>query len=124
MNKKLFEAFNIKKEEFSHETVDYLVFKDKDLLDHFRLLILEDIGDKGYENGDVSSEAINEEINEITEGYDLDPSERNYLYNLIDNEVNGYGPLTELLRDDNISEIMVNNPRDVYIEIDGNLKKR
>ena len=46
-----------------------------------------------------------------------------YLYNLIDGEVNGYGPLTELLLADNITEIMVNSPKETYIEIDGVLRK-
>ena len=49
--------------------------------------------------------------------------ERNHLYNLIENEINGYGPLTELLEDKNITEIMVNSPHEIYIEIDGNLIK-
>ena len=40
---------------------------------------------------------------------------------MIDNEINGYGPLNELLNDDNISEIMVNSPNEVYVEIDGKI---
>ena len=45
------------------------------------------------------------------------------IYNLIENEINGYGPLTELLKDENITEIMVNSPSEIYIEIDGTLIK-
>ena len=69
------------------------------------------------------SEFINEEIDTVTEGYDLTNTERNHLYHLIDNEINGYGPITELLEDKNISEIMVNSPNEIYIEIDGQLIK-
>ena len=35
----------------------------------------------------------------------------------------GYGPLTELLEDKNITEIMVNSPKEIYIEIDGQIIK-
>lgn len=99
------------------------MFKDKNLLDDFRIKILEDLSDKGFVNENISKELINSEIDEITYGYDLSNSERSYLFNLIDGEVNGYGPITELLNDDNVTEIMVNSPRDIFIEIDGSIKK-
>ena len=35
--------------------------------------------------------------------YDLEPLERNHIFNLIQNEINGYGPLTELLEKENNS---------------------
>ena len=66
---------------------------------------------------------IRNQIDKTLEGYDLSTGERSYIYNLIDNEINGYGPITELLSDKNITEIMVNGPRDVYIEIDGRIIK-
>ena len=49
--------------------------------------------------------------------------ERNHIFNLIDNEINGYGPITELLDDENITEIMVNAPDQIYIELDGKVIK-
>ncbi len=102
---------------------DYDIFKDKKLLDTLRTRIVENIIDtKIPEKADLSK-YINDEIDKTIEGYDLTNLERSHLYNLIDNEINGYGPLTELLEDDNISEIMVNSPREIYIEIDGNLIK-
>lgn len=120
---KLLDAFNVKKTSSKFESDDYLVFKDKRLLDEFRVKILEDLSDKGFINETISSELINSEIDDITRGFDLTNSERSYLFNLIDGEVNGYGPITELLNDDNVTEIMVNSPRDIYIEIDGIIKK-
>ena len=42
---------------------------------------------------------------------------------MIEDEINGNGPITELLRDKNITEIMVNGPHEVYIEIDGRIEK-
>ena len=120
---KLLEEFNVKSRTDRYETLDYFVFKDKNLLDDFRIKILEDLSDKGFVNENISKELINSEIDEITYGYDLSNSERSYLINLIDGEVNGYGPITELLNDDNVTEIMVNSPRDIFIEIDGSIKK-
>ena len=40
----------------------------------------------------------------------------------ITDEIIGLGPLEPLLRDDSISEIMVNGPRQVYIERSGKLE--
>lgn len=102
---------------------DYDIFQDKELLDKLRTKIVENIIDKKIPENEVLSDYINAEIDHVIEGYDLSNLERSHLYNLIDNEINGYGPLTELLEDDNITEIMVNSPREIYIEIDGNLVK-
>ena len=68
-------------------------------------------------------EFIKKQIDNTLEGYDLSVIERSYIYNLIDNEINGFGPLTELLDDKSITEIMVNGPQDIYIELDGKLIK-
>lgn len=102
---------------------DFEIFKDKDLLDELRTKIVENIIDNKNINNLDTTELINNEIDKTIEGYDLSNLERSHLYNLIDNEINGYGPLTELLEDENITEIMVNGPDDIYIEIDGNLMK-
>ena len=66
---------------------------------------------------------IKHEIQNTIEGYDLTNVEISYLHNLIDNEINGYGPLTELLDDKNITEIMVNGTDEIYVEIDGKVIK-
>ena len=66
---------------------------------------------------------INDEIDEVLVGYDLGYLERNHIFNLIQNEVNGYGPITDLLEDDTITEIMVNGINEVYVEIDGKIVK-
>lgn len=123
MSNSLLKAFNVKIENKYNEAVDYDIFKDKELLEKFRKKILEDLSNRGMLLKNVSNDVLNEEIDEIINGYDLSSLERNYLYNLIDNEVNGYGPLTELLKDKNVTEIMVNSPSDIYIETDGNIVK-
>ena len=121
-NKELLKAFNVKSQ-INPSTKDYNAFKDKDLLDKFRSDILEDLSDKGFIDEVISKDLINSEIDEITYGYNLSREERNYLFNLIDGEVNGYGPITELLEDENITEIMVNSASEIFIEIDGKVQK-
>ena len=46
---------------------------------------------------------------------------RKKLIKLILDESVGYGPLEPLLNDDNVTEIMVNNPNNVYVEKNGNI---
>jgi len=119
---RILEEFNIKKNT-NVISSDYEMFEDKDLLDEYRIRILEDLSDKGLNKDNVDAELINLEIDEIVTDRDLSNSERISLFNLIENEVNSNGPLNELLLDDNVTEIMVNSPSDVYIEIDGSIQK-
>ena len=102
---------------------DYDIFPDKKLLDELRKKIIEHLIDKEVPEGKDMEDFINENIDECLEGYDLSNIERSHIYNLIDDEINGLGPISELLTDNNISEIMVNGPKDVYVEIDGKLVK-
>ena len=120
------------KEEFSYidtikspveEVSDYEVFKDKKLLDNLRSRIIQNIIDNKVPDQKDLNEYINDEIDKTLEGYDLTNLERTHIFNLIDNEINGYGPITELLSDRNVTEIMVNGPNDIYIEIDGKVIK-
>ncbi len=117
--------FDIKDLALEQETAktDYDVFEDKNLLDDFRNRIIQELIDNKIVNSDNVSRYINEEINRITDGYDLSGQERNYLFNLIENEINGYGPITELLEDSNVTEIMINSPNEIYIEVDGVLSR-
>lgn len=100
---------------------DYDIFKDKKLLDKFRDTIIQELIDNQIPDDKLLTQYINEEIDIITEGYDLSNVERNHLFNLIENEINGYGPITELLDDESVTEIMVNSPNEIYIEVDGQL---
>ena len=102
---------------------DYDVFENKDLLDSLRTKIVENIIDLNLKNDDNISSFINIEIDKATEGIDLSNTQRSHLYNLIENEINGYGPLTDLLKDENITEIMGNGPSEIYIELDGKIIK-
>ena len=117
------EVFKYDDTENNNNVVDYDVFSNKDLLDSLRTKIVENIIDLNLKNEDNITSFISREIDKAVVGIELTSMERNYLYNLIENEINGYGPLTELLKDENITEIMVNSPSEIYIELDGNLIK-
>ena len=126
MTKTLSEVFELHEKPVSIkkiETDDYGIFKDKALLDSLRNRIIQNIIDNGVPDGEYLNEYINSEIDNSLEGYDLSNLERNHIFNLIENEINGYGPITELLDDENITEIMVNAPDQIYIEIDGKVVK-
>ncbi|MCI0709133.1 MAG: CpaF family protein [Chloroflexi bacterium] len=64
-------------------------------------------------------ELFNTILNE--EGIVLNRRDRQQLFESIVAEILGYGPLEQLLIDDSITEIMVNGPKNVYIERAGNL---
>ena len=121
-----FEEFEISEQKTNNNysksiTNDYDIFKDKELLDKFRNTIIQELIDNQIPDEKLLTQYINEEIDRITEGYDLSNVERNHIFNLIENEINGFGPITELLEDKNVTEIMVNGPDEVYIEVDGQL---
>ena len=122
-NKSLLSEFNVNESKVSPIINDYDVFEDKDLLDDIRRKIIENIIDNKLSSNAPLDEFINEEIDKVANGRDLTNLERSHIYNMIDNEINGYGPLNELLNDPNISEIMVNSPNEVYVEIDGKILK-
>ena len=124
MKSSLLEAFNIEKKKNDRVSLtDYDIFPDKKLLDTLRTKIIENLIDKEIPQDKLLQEFINDEIDSTIEGYDLTNLERSHLFNLIDDEINGYGPITELLEDKNITEIMVNSPKEIYIEIDGQIIK-
>jgi pilus assembly protein CpaF len=100
---------------------DYDFFKDKNLLDKIRKEIIQNVIDNNIPGSEIFEDYINNQIDKSLTGYDLSNLERSHIFNMIDNEINGYGPITELLNDQNISEIMVNGPDEVYVEIDGKL---
>lgn len=53
----------------------------------------------------------------------LKPDERRRLIAELTDDVLGYGPLQKLLDDDSVTEIMVNGPDNVYVEIGGRLQR-
>lgn len=120
--KKFIEEFDVNVEDIDLKEVnDYDAFPDKELLEELRNEIIQSLIDNNIQNHESMDDFVKAQIDKIIEGYDLSSVERNYIYNLIDNEVSGYGPLTELLKDKEITEIMVNGKDEIYIELDGRL---
>ena len=118
----LSEVFDIKPSDIKVDNIsDYDVFQDKDLLDNLRNKIIQNLIDDNIPDDKLLEQYINDEIDNVLVGYDLDYLQRNHIFNLIQNEINGYGPITELLEDDSVTEIMVNGPNEIYVEIDGKL---
>lgn len=105
------------------ETSDYETFPNKVLLDELRNKIIQNLIDNRTSSSGALDTFIKRQIDATIEGYDLTGVEISYIYNMIDNEINGCGPLTELMEDPNITEIMVNGIDQIYIEIDGRVSK-
>ena len=121
---KLIEAFEVKQKNTPVQDIkDYDIFPDKSLLDNIRSKIIQDLIDNNIPDDVVIDKYINDEIDENLIGYDLNYLERNHVFNLIQNEVNGYGPITDLLNDSAVTEIMVNGINEIYVEIDGKIIK-
>lgn len=124
MSKSLIEAFEVPKKNVKIKNIsDYEVFSDKEMLDNLRSKIIQNLIDENIPDNKDLTQYINDEIDKSIVGYDLDYLQRSYIFNLIQNEINGNGPITELLEDDKITEIMVNGPSDIYVEIDGKIVK-
>ena len=99
------------------------VFKNKEDLDILRKNILGELGNISYSNQKITKEIVLDVISEKTKGYNLSNLERNHLYNIISEEINGYGPLSSLLKDPNVKEIMVNSYNEIYALVDGDIVK-
>lgn len=113
---------NIKKKNYSNAT-DYETFPNKVLLDELRNKIIQNLIDNHASSNGVLEDFIKKQVDATIEGYDLTGVEISYIYNMIDNEINGCGPITELMDDPNITEIMVNGTDQIYIEIDGRVTR-
>lgn len=123
MSKLLTEAFSFERKKLYENVSDYDIFPDKELLEKLRNKIIENLVDQEIPEGKLLNQFINEEVNKAIEGYDLTNLQRSFLFNLIEDEINGFGPISELLNNKEITEIMVNGCNEVYIEIDGKITK-
>ncbi|MBR3362355.1 MAG: CpaF family protein [Bacilli bacterium] len=122
LKRKFLDEFSIKEENIIREDInDYDTFQNKNLLEELRNKIIQNLIDNNIQNHESMDDFVKLQIDKTIEGYDLSSDERNYIYNLIDNEISGFGPLTELLKDKDITEIMVNAKDEIYIELDGHL---
>jgi pilus assembly protein CpaF len=76
-------------------------------------------------NAEQVRRTVEETFNSVLEAEQvvLTRVERNRLFEAIAAEILGLGPIEPLLKDESISEIMVNGPRQVYVERKGRLEK-
>ena len=124
VKKTLMESFEIKPRNIVNTNIkDYEVFSDKKLLEELRNKVIQNLIDEKIPDDKLLEQYINDEIDQTLVGYDLGYLQRNHIFNLIQNEINGYGPITDLLEDNAVTEIMVNGPNEIYIEIDGKILK-
>jgi len=81
--------------------------------------------DKQDDKSLISAEMIEKFLEEITEEANINLGDelKATLFTEILNEMQGYGPIQPLLNDPSISEVMVNGPKQVYIEKSGKLVK-
>lgn len=123
--KTLTEAFEVKRKNFSYDDnlPDYDIFANKNLLEELRTKIVQNLVEENVPSDELLEDYINNEIDKTLVGYDLSILERRHVFNLIQNEITGYGPITPLLNDSAITEIMVNSPNEIYVEIDGKIAK-
>lgn len=79
---------------------------------------------------DMTNEAkVRRQLEEVfqsiidSEGLVVGRSERQKMFEMIAADITGFGPIQPLLADEDISEIMVNGPKQIYIEKKGKLIK-
>mgnify|MGYP004644165505 FL=1 len=112
MIKTLANAFNIENTNLL-KLNDYEIFQDKQTLEKIKNDITFSLIDEvslGLKETDVHSK-----IDEYTKSLNLSTLEKQYLYNLIDNEIYGIGPITEVMNDTSVKKIFVNSPSSVYV---------
>jgi pilus assembly protein CpaF len=124
------------KENVTHESskdqyAQALEVKEDPLLDlkyelHQRVVEeLEEQLRSGDDDQDAASELIEEVINSFLKEKEipLSRSDRQRLLQDLLDEVFAFGPISPLLRDETVTEIMVNGPYQVYVERNGKLEK-
>lgn len=95
----------------------------------FRVLdrVLEQLDAKGVTVDIINRATLNEEISQaasavlLGQGGGLNSAERTWLIEDVRNEIAGLGPLTPLLADSTIDDIIVNGPFRIYVERNGRL---
>ena len=112
MSKTLANAFNITNSNLL-KLNDYEIFQDKEALEKIKNDITFSLIDEvslGLKETDIHSK-----VDEYTKSLNLSTLEKQYLYNLIENEIYGIGPLTEVMNDDSVKKIFVNSASSIYV---------
>lgn len=105
--------------------------KYQELIHKIHREIIKEMGSESLhlQKDDANSERVEREIKRVSEAiieresdYLLRSDQEEVIQQVID-EVLGYGPITPLLRDQSISEIMVNGPNQIYVEKKGKIER-
>lgn len=80
----------------------------------------EDISEDNQELMKTVNQIIQKQID--TEDLNLTNVQKSKIKEELIDEIIGYGPITPLLKNPDVSEIMVNGPKKIYIEVSGKLK--
>lgn len=89
-----------------------------DNIENIRIILIKEI--LAFYNGKTrhkNKDELLKKLNEIIKKYKVNEIEKTYLDNLINSEINTFGPLDKLMQDNSIKRIMVNSYNDVYVSI-------
>jgi pilus assembly protein CpaF len=94
------------------------------LREYLLALVTQDLSDNGL-TPEKRQQVIHDHLTEaLTQAnLHLSAAHRNHLLRDILDEITGFGPLQPLLNDPDITEIMVNGPRKIYVEKNGRLER-
>jgi pilus assembly protein CpaF len=97
-----------------------------DVRNRVHQVVIESLG-AAMLSGDIDEAALNRRLRGIVEAAlaaeeaPLSRADRELLARQISDEVTGYGPLERFLKDETVTEIMVNNHREIFIERGGRI---
>ncbi|PJF36970.1 MAG: type II secretion system protein E [Candidatus Thermofonsia Clade 1 bacterium] len=96
-----------------------------DLRNRVQQMLLSELDPRDDPRSPETQQRILEVFNTILqdEAITLSKTEKEQLYKQVVSEILGFGPLEPLLADESITEIMVNGPKNVYIERRGKLER-
>lgn len=105
------------------------ITRHRPLLDELAQRVLYEVIDliPNAEQNETSPENTTEIIIQVlerlirSEKQSLSYADRRRVIKIVENEIFSYGPITTLLEDESVTEVMVNGHKDVYIERDGQI---
>jgi pilus assembly protein CpaF len=97
-----------------------------ELKNEVHLLVIGDLGPQLF-NVSMDSAGLRERViaeirRHLAQHTTLSRTERDQITEDLTNDILGHGPIERLLLDDTVSEIMINGPHDVWVEIHGKLQ--
>ena len=98
-----------------------------ELKNRIHLALVSELGPRLFDvedTGAVRDRVVSEIGDQLRQETGLSGDDRQRLAAEIADDIFGYGPLERLLSDPTISEIMVNGPKDIWIERDGPPRRR